>query len=107
MLRTRRTFSAEFKAEVVLELLRGETSQAELCRRHKLSPNLLATWKAVVLEHLSTLFDAGGGNADQDRDRTRIAELERLIGQQAYELAAQKKASRLLGGPPTKKGRSS
>jgi len=106
MPRTRRTFSAEFKAEVVLQLLRGDTSQAEICRKHKLSPNLLATWKAVALDHLSTLFDAGG-NVDQDRDRDRIAELERLVGQQAYELAALKKASRLLGGPPTKNGRSS
>ena len=106
MPRTRRTFSAEFKAEVVLQLLRGDVSQAELCRKHKLSPNLLATWKAVVLEQLSTLFDAGD-NAAQDCDRNRIADLERLVGQQAYELAALKKASRLLGGPPTKNGRSS
>ena len=106
MPRTRRTFSAEFKAEVVLQLLRGDVSQAELCRKHKLSPNLLAAWKAVAVEHLSTLFDAAG-NADQDRDQSRIAELERLVGQQAYELAALKKASRLLGGPPTKNGRSS
>ena len=106
MSRTRRTFTAEFKAEVVLQLLRGDVSQAELCRKHKLSPNLLASWKTVVLEHMSTLFDAGG-NADQDRDRTRIAELEQLVGQQAFELAALKKASRLLGGPPTKNGRPS
>jgi len=106
MSRTRRTFSAEFKAEVVLQLLRGEVGQAELCRKHKLTPSLLATWKAVVIEHMSTLFDAAG-NADQDRDQSRIAELERLVGQQAYELAALKKASRLLGGPPTKNGRSS
>jgi transposase-like protein len=106
MPRTRRTFSAEFKAEVVLQLLRGDISQAELCRKHKLTPALLATWKAVVLERMSTLFDAAG-NADQDRDQSRIAELERLVGQQAYELAALKKASRLLGGPPTKNGRPS
>ena len=30
----RRNFTPEFKAEVVLEALIGETSQAELCRRH-------------------------------------------------------------------------
>ena len=34
----RRRFTPEFKAEVVLEALRGESSQAELCRRHNLSP---------------------------------------------------------------------
>jgi transposase len=104
MPRTRRTFSAEFKAELVLQLLRGDVSQAELCRKHKLTAQLLAAWKTVVLERMSTLFEAGG-NVDQDRDR--VAELERLVGQQAYELAALKKASRLLGGPPTKNGRPS
>ena len=35
--RKRRNFTPEFKAEVVLEALRGESSQAELCRRHNLS----------------------------------------------------------------------
>ena len=36
--RKRRTFTPEFKAEVVLEALRGESSQAELCRKpHNLS----------------------------------------------------------------------
>ena len=33
----RRRFTSKFKAEVVLEALRGETSQAELCRCHNLS----------------------------------------------------------------------
>jgi transposase len=106
MPRTRRTFSAEFKAQVVLQLLRGDISQAEICRKHKLSPNLLATWKTIVLERMATLFDAGG-SVEQNRDHTRITELEQLVGQQAYELAVLKKASRLLGGPPTKNGGSS
>ncbi len=35
--RKRRRFTPEFKAEVVLEALHGETSQAELCQRHNLS----------------------------------------------------------------------
>ena len=36
----RRRFTAEFKAEVVLEALRGESSQAEVCRRHNLSERI-------------------------------------------------------------------
>ena len=102
--RARRTFSAEFKAEVVLQLLRGDISQAELCRKHKLSPNLLAAWKAVVLENLATLFEVDG-TAKQDGDQTRITELEQLVGKQAYELDALKKASRLLTGLSTRNGR--
>ena len=33
----RRRFTAKFKAEVVLEALGSESSQAELCRCHNLS----------------------------------------------------------------------
>ena len=106
MPRTRRSFSAEFKAQIVLQLLRGDASPAELCRKHNLKPQLLANWKAVVLGQLPTLFE-GESDADRDRDQTRIAELEQLVGRQAYELEILKKASRLLSGPPTRNGRSS
>ena len=37
--RKRRNFTPEFKAEVVLEALSGESSQAELCRRHTSAMN--------------------------------------------------------------------
>ena len=104
MPRTRRSFPAEFKAQVVLQLLAGEVSQAELCRKHNIKPNLLANWKAAVLERLPSLFQTDGSN---DADRVRIAELEQLVGRQAYELEILKKASRLLTGPATRNGRSS
>ena len=35
--RKRKTFTPEFKAKVVLEVLKGESSQVEVCRRHNLS----------------------------------------------------------------------
>ena len=43
--RKRRSFTPEFKAEVVLEALSGESSQAELCQRHNLSEEQLSEWK--------------------------------------------------------------
>ena len=104
MPRIRRSFSAEFKAQVVLQYLSGEASQAELCRKHNLKPNLIANWKAAVLDRLHTVFEA---DLAIDADRVRITELEQLVGRQAYELDALKKASRLLSGPSTNNGRSS
>ena len=47
--RKRRNFTPEFKAEVVLEALRGESSQAELCRRHNLSEDQVSKWKQQFL----------------------------------------------------------
>lgn len=103
MPRSRRSFSAEFKAQVILQLLSGEASQAELCRKHNINANLVANWKAAVLDRLHTVFDAEGSSSD---DRARIAELEQLVGRQTYELEILKKASRLLSGPATRNGRS-
>ena len=102
--RARRTFTPEFKAQVVLELLRGERSPAELCRAHQLSPNLLSTWKQTFLERLPLVFQADEQRSQEDR---RVAELEQLIGRQALELEVLKKASRLLLGPTAASGRSS
>lgn len=102
MPRTRRSFPAEFKAQVVLEFLTGSATQAELCRKHNLKPQLLAYWKAAVLERLHTLFQEDQQTA---HEQLRIAELEQLIGRQAYELEILKKASRLLPGLSSKNGR--
>ena len=47
----RRRFTPEFKAEVVLEALKGESSQvSELCRRHNLSTDQLSKWKRQLLK---------------------------------------------------------
>ena len=53
----RRRFTAKFKAEVVLEALSGESSQAELCRRYNLSENQVSTWKRKpFLENAETVL---------------------------------------------------
>jgi transposase len=104
MARTRRSFPDKFKAQIILDLLTGSASQAELCRKHSIHPTLLARWKTTVLERLHTLF---GDDPQAGHDQIRIAELEQLVGRQAYELEILKKASRMLGGLPSSNGRSS
>ena len=104
MPRTRRNFSPQFKAKVVVDLLTGAVSQAELARKHGLKPDLVARWKADALERLPELF-ASDDQAQQYQDR--VAELEQIIGRQTCEMEILKKASRLLTGPPTRNGRSS
>ena len=104
MRRTRRSFSDQFKAQIVLELLTGEASPAELCRKHNLQAQLLGRWKTTALERLHTLFQE---DAQVSAEQSHIAELEQLVGRQALELEILKKASRLLGGLPSRNGRSS
>jgi transposase-like protein len=99
-MRQRRKFEPELKAQVVLELLRGEKTPAQLCREHEIGADLLGQWRKVVVERTHELFaEPKGANGEA----ARIAELERLVGQQAMELAVLKKASSW----PTSRSRSS
>lgn len=97
MARRRRVFDATFKAEVVMEWITGRTTQAELCRKHQLSPNLLASWKATLLSGLPRLFES---DEKRSEDQRRIEELEGILGRKTMELEILKKASNLLNGGP-------
>ena len=90
----RRRFTPEFKAEVVLEALRGESSQAELCRCHNLSADQVSKWKQQVVENIATLFDATDKQSSESAER--VAQLEQLVGRLTLAMEIQKKASTLL-----------
>ena len=93
--RKRRNFTPEFKAEVVLEALRGESSQAEVCRRHNLSDEQLSKWKRQLLENAeTTLFEPADKQSDASAER--ITQLEQLVGRLTLALDIQKKASTYL-----------
>ncbi len=102
--RARRTFTPQFKAEVVLQLLSGQKSGAELCREHQLSPNLLSVWKDTYLDRLHVVFQP---DEQRSTELARVAELEQLVGRQALELEILKKAYRRLPGLTASSGRSS
>jgi transposase len=93
--RQRRSFGAEFKARVVLEVLTGQKTTAQVCREHQLKPDLVSRWKAEFVTHASSVFS--GDEREQLAER-RIAELERLAGRLSLELEVAKKAALLSGG---------
>jgi transposase-like protein len=86
----RRKFTPEFKAKVVLEVLTGTKSSAEVCREYQLQPQVLGRWKTHLVEEAGTLF---AGNKQQQENEQRVAELERLVGRLMMELEIAKKAS--------------
>lgn len=88
--RKRRTFTPEFKTEVVLEALSGESSQAELCRRHNLSEDQVSKWKQQFLENAVSVFASTDQQASEAAER--IAHLEHLVGRLTVALDIEKKA---------------
>ncbi|MGH3592629.1 MAG: transposase [Pseudonocardiaceae bacterium] len=87
-----RTFSREFKLDVVQQLASGVKRPAQICREHHLAETVLLRWRREYEERGAAAFTprevaAGTLSAEQ-----RVAELERFCGQLALENAALKKA---------------
>jgi transposase len=97
----RRRLTAKFKTQVVLDLLTGRRSMAQLCREHNLKEQVVARWRAVFLDRAELLFRT---ETEQDGHLERIAELERLVGRLTMELDIAKKASQLWGSRATRSG---
>ena len=94
--RKRSNFTPEFKAEIVLEALRSESSRAELCRRHNLSEEQLSTWKRQLLENAASLFESSGKSSKETTER--IAQLEQLVERLTVAMDIHERALTLLSG---------
>lgn len=101
-MKTRRKFTPEFKSEVVLQLLSGEQSMAELCRTHQLTAQIVGNWKRQFLVAASRAFER---DADRSAEQARLAELERMVGKLTMQLEIAKKASAWQDGIRGRNGR--
>jgi transposase len=91
-LKTRRQFSREVKLQVLREIDSGKPA-AQVCRMHQIHPNCVLAWRKQLAKYGDQAF-AGNGNAYTQE--AKIAELERLIGQQAIEIDFLKKVAARL-----------
>ena len=91
----RRKYTPEFKARVVLEIISGAKSQAEIARQHRIKPDLLARWRRQFVDNAASLFARGRNSRDNEAE-AQIAELERTLGKKTMELEVAKKASSIF-----------
>ena len=64
----RRNFSAQFKAKVALEALRGERTLSELAARYEIHPSVITNWKKRAREGLGDVF---AGKVEKLREEAR------------------------------------
>lgn len=95
MSKTRRNHTPEFKAQVVLELLREEMTVNELAAKHQISPVLISRWKSELIERAADVFKKGPSEAEKElaEKEEHIADLERKVGQLTVEVDWLKKKS--------------
>ena len=82
----RTRYSAEFKAKVALEALRGELTTAQLAVKHGIHQTMVGEWKRQAMEGLTAVFS--GKAAAAESTRSAEAEVEKLhakIGQLVVE----------------------
>jgi transposase len=90
----RKRYSAEFKAKVALEALRGELTTAQLATKHSIHQTMVSEWKRQAVDGLTAVF-SGRSDAVQTAKSTE-AEVEKLhakIGQLLVERDFLAKAS--------------
>lgn len=102
MSRSRRNFSAEFKTNLVLQLLKGEKELNVLAVENDIQPNLLRNWKKEFLANASLAFD----NKREDNLREKLveerkekAEYAKKVGQLTMQVDWLKKKSEEVVGP--------
>jgi len=96
----RKTYSAEFKARVVREVLREDKTVSQIASAHGVHPNLVAQWRDQALVGLPSLFSR---KAEQEQAAKAAAteqqmnELYAEIGKLSTQLAwLKKKAGHLV-----------
>ena len=102
MSRSRRNFSAKFKSDLVIELLKGEKDLNTLAVENNIQPTLLRNWKKEFLANASLAFD----NKREDNLREKLAEerkekveYAKKVGQLTMQVDWLKKKSEEVVGP--------
>ena len=84
MSRKRRNFSAKFKSDLVIELLKGEKDLNTLATENNIQPNLLRNWKREFLNNASAVFDDKREENLKEKlveERKEKAEYAKKVGQ--------------------------
>ena len=102
MSRSRRNFSAEFKTNLVLQLLKGEKELNVLATENQIQPKHHRNWKKEFLANASLAFD----NKREDNLREKLAEerkdkaaYAKKVGQLPMQVDWLKKKSEEVVGP--------
>ena len=96
MSRKRRNFSAKFKSDLVIELLKGEKDLNTLATENNIQPNLLRNWKREFLNNASAVFD---DKREENLKEKLVEERKEKVGQLTMQVDWLKKKSEEICGP--------
>jgi transposase-like protein len=90
----RKTYTAAFKAKVVLEVLREEQPLSQIAGKYEIHPNQITRWRKAVVEGIPELLEDGRKKENEDKEnRELVQELYAQIGELTAKLNWLKKKS--------------
>ena len=97
MKKTRKRYSADFKAKVALEAIREELTTAELAKKYGIHPTMISGWKKVAIANMASAF-GGGSSVEPTISERDVEKLHAKIGQLVVERDFLSEASSLILG---------
>ncbi len=94
MKKTKRKFTAAFKAQVALAALKENETLASLAERFGVHPNMISKWKQEFVERSSEIFET---KAPEKESELALEKLYAKIGQLEMERDWLKKISNKAG----------
>ena len=80
----RKRYTAEFKAKVALEALRGELTTSQLAAKHGIHQTMVGDWRRQALEGLASVF-SGKAEAQEAAQSAEVEKLHAKIGELVVE----------------------
>ncbi len=84
MANTRKRYSAEFKAKVALDALKGELTLAQLATKHGVHMTMISTWRKQAVDGMASVFSGKAEAAEVGREAD-VEKLHAKIGQLVVE----------------------
>ena len=66
-MKTRRKFSSEQKAQIVLSIIKKEKSLVDISKEQNLAPSLIHKWKEEFLVKAHSIFETNKDESNKDR----------------------------------------
>jgi transposase-like protein len=101
-MRNRKEYTAEYKAKIVLEVLKEEKTLSEIAAREGVNPNQIGNWKREFLNNTSRVFSQNRIEKDTEKKLEELKQNEKAyqakVGQLTLEVDFLKEVCEKLYG---------
>ena len=102
-MKKRREYTAEYKAKLVIEVLREEATISQIASREGINPNQLGNWKKEFIQNAARAFSQSRDEKVAEAKVEEMLEMERAyqakVGQLTLEVDFLKKKHEQVYGP--------